>query len=177
MLQFYHKSMQEIRFNQPAPLPTEGQDEKSKVDNVVKKGNKKNKFIQFLFLLVKIIVILFLLYGGLIAYRYFLSNNNAEKERYVSVFLTNNQVYFGKMVDNRNGEISLKEVYYLQDGNTDFSATGAPLQGSSFMLVKLGQELHGPTDEMYINKEQVLFYEYLRDDSQVVKTIENYKNK
>lgn len=169
--------MQEIRFNQPAPLPIEGQDGKSKFDDSVKRGNGKNKLLQFSFLLLKVAIVLALLYGGLIASRYFLPGNDASKERYVSVFLTNNQVYFGKMVDNRNGEIFLKEVYYLQNINTDFSPSGAMLQGSSFTLVKLGQELHGPTDEMYINKEQVLFYEYLREDSQVVKTIESYKNK
>jgi hypothetical protein len=38
-------------------------------------------------------------------------------------------------------------------------------------LVKLGNELHGPTDELYINPNQVVFYEFLRDDSKVVESI------
>jgi hypothetical protein len=48
-----------------------------------------------------------------------------------------------------------------------------------FQLIKLGNELHGPTDKMYINRSQVLFYEQLRKDSQVVVNIESqdvYKN-
>jgi len=57
--------------------------------------------------------------------------------------------------------------------NSDFSPEA--IQGSGFTLVKLGQELHGPEDIMHVNRSQILFYEYLRDDSQLVKTIENYK--
>ena len=42
-------------------------------------------------------------------------------------------------------------------------------------LVKLGGELHGPVDEMKINRDQILLIEELRADSNLVKAIENYK--
>jgi hypothetical protein len=42
-------------------------------------------------------------------------------------------------------------------------------------LVKLGNELHGPVDEMHISKAQILFYEDLKTDGQVVKAIQAYK--
>jgi len=38
-------------------------------------------------------------------------------------------------------------------------------------LVKLGNELHGPEDQMSVNRDQILFIEKLKADSQVVKTI------
>jgi hypothetical protein len=97
------------------------------------------------------------------------SKNNAT---YQAVFLANGQVYFGKIISDKGGYITLNNIYYLQ--------AVQPIQGSSaesqpFSLVKLGKELHGPADIMYINKSQVLFYEDLRADSNVVKTIENSK--
>jgi hypothetical protein len=42
-------------------------------------------------------------------------------------------------------------------------------------LVKLGGELHGPTDKVYVNRDHVLMIEDLRTDSNVVKTIESSK--
>ena len=42
-------------------------------------------------------------------------------------------------------------------------------------LVKLGKELHGPRDNMMISNYQLLYFENLSDDSQVVKTIEKDK--
>ncbi|OGJ01293.1 hypothetical protein A3G98_01560 [Candidatus Nomurabacteria bacterium RIFCSPLOWO2_12_FULL_37_8] len=93
---------------------------------------------------------------------------------YSAVFLSNGQVYFGKIEENNSKEIILNNVFYLQ--NSDNSGTaGQSIQGSKFTLIKLGNELHGPTDELFINKQNVLFYEYLRTDSQVVQSIKNYK--
>lgn len=91
-----------------------------------------------------------------------------------AVFLTNNQVYFGHFFDLPFvGTITLRNVYYLQ-----FSAPGQSLDAqdqSQLKLVKLGSEIHGPTDEMSIPISQVLFWETLRSDSAIVTTIKNGK--
>ncbi len=42
-------------------------------------------------------------------------------------------------------------------------------------LVKLGNELHGPTDAMVVNRSHVLFVEDLKEESNVVQAIANYK--
>jgi hypothetical protein len=42
-------------------------------------------------------------------------------------------------------------------------------------IVKLGGELHGPTDEMRINRDTVLFIEDLKSDSKVVSAINQLK--
>jgi len=91
---------------------------------------------------------------------------------YQAVFLTNGQVYFGKIADTSKEFITLKNIYYLQAVQP---LQGASAQSQPFSLVKLGKELHGPTDVMYISRAQVLFYEDLREDSSVVKTIKEYK--
>lgn len=81
-------------------------------------------------------------------------------EKYSAVFLTNGQIYFGKYDESTS---ILTKIYYMQAVQTE--------QGQVPQLVKLGNELHGPEDEMHINKDQVLFTEPLRADSQIVKAI------
>lgn len=99
---------------------------------------------------------------------------------YSAVFLTNNQVYFGKIEDRSADFIKLKDVYYLrvnQGAQTGQPATGAAAPDSGLSLVKLGGELHGPSDEIKFNRDQVLLIEELKTDSRVVKAIEEYKRK
>ncbi|OIO49640.1 MAG: hypothetical protein CO042_02490 [Parcubacteria group bacterium CG_4_9_14_0_2_um_filter_41_8] len=96
-----------------------------------------------------------------------------------AVFLTNGQVYFGQVKAQNSAQVILKDIYYLQvtrplqqtqEGQEQADATQGELS-----LVKLGNELHGPTDNMYINRDHVLFIEDLKDDSNVVQAIDNYK--
>ncbi len=95
-----------------------------------------------------------------------------------AVFLSNGQVYFGQIAKQNKAEIKLEDIYYLQvtrplQQTAEGEAPANP-QGE-LSLVKLGNELHGPTDAMYINRDQVLFIEDLKDDSNVVTAIANYK--
>lgn len=101
------------------------------------------------------------------------------KNDWQAVFLTNGQVYFGKVAKQNRKELALSDIYYLQ-------VVGQLQQGAAkdekkdkgeLSLVKLGNELHGPTDMMYINRDQVLFVEDLKDEGQVAQAIKNYKGK
>lgn len=133
-------------------------------------------------------VIVILLVGGLFwAYSHrdgsFLSFNKVEKDSgsgisdYSAVFLTNGQVYFGKVYGRTDTTLDLRNIYYLQVNQniqqSGSSSTSANNQQSNVSLVKLGQELHGPNDRMQINMSQVLFTESLKDDSKVVKAIQD----
>ncbi|MBI2591771.1 MAG: hypothetical protein HYW34_03795 [Candidatus Brennerbacteria bacterium] len=89
-----------------------------------------------------------------------------------AVFLTNNQVYFGHLKNYNRGYSVLKDIYYLRV--TDPLQQGSPPQQPSINLVKLGGELHGPSDVMYIPKDKIMFWENLKDDSQVVQAISNF---
>lgn len=91
-------------------------------------------------------------------------------EGYSAVFLTNGQVYFGSIVEQQRDTIVLENIYYLQTNTADPTAE---VTEANMSLVKLGNELHGPTDEMMINRDHVLFTETLRDDSKVVQAIQN----
>lgn len=107
---------------------------------------------------------------------------DVNKDAYHAVFLSNNQVYFAKIADVRKETLELTDIYYLQVNQQiqpvqqEEGETAPAENRSQFSLVKLGNEIHGPTDRMVINREQVLFYEELKSDSRVTKAIEQYKS-
>ncbi len=89
-----------------------------------------------------------------------------------AVFLTNGQVYFGEVKQTTPYNIFLEKIYYLQ---SERQAQASDLNTQSDVkLIKLGKELHGPEDQMIINRDNVLFIEKLKEDSKVVKAIAEY---
>lgn len=95
---------------------------------------------------------------------------------YQAVFLTNGQVYFGKLEKPTSRYPRLTDVYYLRQNQQiqqveEQSASSQP----QVSLIKLGDELHGPTDEMLLSRDHILFWENLKDNSMVVKAIKQQK--
>lgn len=96
-------------------------------------------------------------------------------DQYQAVFLSNNMVYFGK-ISNITGEyIKMTDIYYLQVNQQSTDQKSQNPQQQQLSLTKLGNELHGPEDAMYINRKEVLFWENLKPDGKVVQAIKNYK--
>lgn len=128
-----------------------------------------------------IAVVLFaaLVVGGLFLYRA-VSGSIISKDKYQAVFLTSGQVYFGKL-DSVGGDYSrLTDVFYIQASEADDEADAQNPQetetATDLQLIKLGSEVHGPEDEMLINKEQILFVENLKADGKVSDSIRQYYN-
>lgn len=99
--------------------------------------------------------------------------------QYQSVFLTNGQVYFGHLTRGAKDDYKLSDIYYLQV-NQALQSTKEKEQTTQqpdISLIKLGSELHGPEDEMFFNREQVIFWENMKDDAKVVQAIKEYKTK
>ncbi|MCA9347730.1 hypothetical protein KC930_04090 [Candidatus Saccharibacteria bacterium] len=102
-----------------------------------------------------------------------------KKDQYQAVFLNSQdgQVYFGKLANYNSQFYKLTDIYYVRVENKiqpEGQNTSSTSQ-QNISLAKLGNELHGPEDEMYIAKDKVLFWENLKDDGQVVKAITEYK--
>ncbi|OGL40579.1 hypothetical protein A3J32_02775 [Candidatus Saccharibacteria bacterium RIFCSPLOWO2_02_FULL_46_7] len=94
-------------------------------------------------------------------------------KQYQAVFLNNGQVYFGKIKGLNNKFVDLTNVFYIENNASSASTTQS--QSTNYTLRKLGTtELHSPEDEMIINREQVTFWENLKDTSQVVTKIKEY---
>ncbi|MBI4127653.1 MAG: hypothetical protein HY459_01135 [Parcubacteria group bacterium] len=108
------------------------------------------------------------------------SGNRESSERWQAVFLSNGQVYFGRLSGYRTKNPILQEIYYLQISpalqSQDPNVAQGQQQQSNLTLVKLGNELHGPLDEMRINPEHILFVEDLKEDSRVVQAIQRYQS-
>lgn len=96
---------------------------------------------------------------------------------YQAVFLSNGQVYFGRVSNPWSKYVRLTDIYYLQTKEGLQSQDLANISTGDMTLIKLGKELHGPTDKMEINREHILFIEDLKDDSKVVKAIKDFKGK
>lgn len=97
------------------------------------------------------------------------SSNTSKKTafRYQAVFLDNGQVYFGKLEQRAAPTfMKLTDIFYLQSAENE----------DVVQLIKLGSELHGPEDVMYIQKAHILFWENLRPDSEIIGKIRKYYN-
>lgn len=133
--------------------------------------------ISSLFMLVTVTLLAFVLVLGLI----FFSNGNKESDAiladsYQAVFLDSQdgQVYFGKMSVYNKDMYVLTDIYYVRVENP-IQPQGTEPQQPNISLAKLGNELHGPQDIMYISRDKVLYWENLKDDGQVVTAIKDFK--
>ncbi|OGN16246.1 MAG: hypothetical protein A3C88_02575 [Candidatus Yanofskybacteria bacterium RIFCSPHIGHO2_02_FULL_50_12] len=102
-----------------------------------------------------------LYFTGFFRYDRYAEEDFIDTSTYQAVFLTNDQIYFGYLKDIGPDYLILSDVHYVKIN-----------ESGNGQLVKLGQiEPHGPEDGMIINQDQVLFWENLKPDSQVVRSI------
>lgn len=96
-------------------------------------------------------------------------------DRYQAVFLDDGKVFFGRIQSLQGEYLTLEDAYYTQQQQAE-SATpdgAATLQASGQVnIVKVGEEIYGPENSMAIRSDQVLFWQNLTDDNQIVKAIE-----
>lgn len=92
-------------------------------------------------------------------------DRRVDKNTYQAVFLLSSQVYFGHLTIEGD-EYLLRDVFYLN----------APAESSQRgQLVKRGNELHGPTEPLIVPARSVLFWENMREDSEVAAAIRLYR--
>lgn len=161
-----------VTFSQQPTAPTAGP-----ATPTTKKARGGNKFLP----LIAVAVVVVLIAGGY----WFLKGRGGGivSGEYQAVFISNGQVYFGKITKTDASEVVLKDVYYLMirrpvevQTQTPEATPGAQPGGVKYELRKLGeQEMHGPMDEMRINRKHVLFVEDLKEDSMVVQAIQQHK--
>lgn len=149
-------------------------DQQQKAAAVVEKKSffKRKPFVISAILLVLIVAIL----GGWFWYQ----NSPAaaiDSSKYQAVFFSNGQVYFGKLQMSGGGYMKLSDIFYLQSTSQDPKNPQQTSSSSDVQLIKLGDEIHGPVDEMVIAKDQILFFENLKTDGKVSQSIAAYHKK
>jgi hypothetical protein len=96
-------------------------------------------------------------------------------KEYQALFLTNGQVYFGKLTSTESSYVKLTDIFYLQVQQQVQPSSSSSNQQPQVSLAKLGGELHGPEDEMFVSRQQVLFWENLKPSGKVSQAIASYK--
>jgi hypothetical protein len=139
--------------------------------------------------ILAVILLVLVIVGVLFRNRLFPSSTNTNtagteqsaSSGYQAVFLSNGQVYFGKLSGMTASYATLKDIYYLQVTTPPASNDASQLnqqqsqQKQELSLVKLGKELHSPVDEMKINRDQILFYEDMKEEGSVMAAIRKYQ--
>jgi hypothetical protein len=124
-------------------------------------------------------IILLIVIGGIVCALNYKNNDSltgVKESKYQALFLTNGQVYFGKLKRADHKTIKINNIFYLQvQQDVQPKPKDSEENASETQLIKLGGELHGPEDEMFIDRNQVLFWENLQDDSKVMQAIRQYK--
>ena len=118
----------------------------------------------------------------------FTSAFRSEREaraKWQAVFLNNGQVYFGHLARNGFDSWKLSDVYYIQvtkvpvapqaepeKKNGNKAEAPQPVQEETRnTLVKMTGDLHSPENTMTIPSSNILFWQNLSKDSNIVQTI------
>jgi hypothetical protein len=146
-------------------------------------GIKKSNNMKITIAIVAAVIIIVV--GGIIAYALKSGGSSTSSviktNEYQAVFFTNGQVYFGKLATLNSDYFKLTDIYYLQADSSDTNSSKNPQetntdQNANVQLIKLGNEIHGPEDEMVVSKDQVLFFENLKSGGKVTKSIDQYQS-
>lgn len=136
---------------------------------------KKLNWFKIVVVVIVLVIVGFGVKYGLTKVKTETSTTN--ESSYYAVFMTNSQVYFGHLTNSTDQYLSLTDIYYLQLAqplqSTD-AKDKTTLEDNSkqqLTLTKLGKELHGPKDKMTINRDSVMFFEELNNESKVVQAI------
>lgn len=133
----------------------------------------KNKVVMYVLYLIVIVVLAYALWTTK-GFGLWKGSEEVKTGNYQAVFLTNGQVYFGRLAGATSSYATLEDVYYLQVQK--IQPADEKSQGK-LTLIKLGNELQAPVDMMKINKDQILFYEDLKEEGKVMQAIQRYKEK
>lgn len=155
----------------PAPQPMAGGSKKRKLNfNLTK--------ILYLVVLLGVAIIVVAVIVYMVTFK---SGNPSitsqiKTNQYQAVFLNSSdgQVYFGKLAVYNAAFYKLTDIYYVRVQTVQPDKNSTQTQ-QSISLAKLGNEIHGPEDVMYINKNNVMFIENLKEGGQVVKAIRDYQ--
>ena len=89
-----------------------------------------------------------------------------DRVAYQVVFMNTGQAFYGRLTIPDTEVYLLTDVFYLTNDDN----------GQPTRLVRRGAEVFGPREPMVIQARQVLFFENLRDDSDLVKGIRAIKS-
>lgn len=138
--------------------------------------NQKTRHCRWIWIVLILVVICAHIVWGSYNWRR-RSAPRVDKNLYQVVLLSNDQAFFGKLHNEYGRAPYLTDVYYLKpntQGATD--ANGRLLNSQeTYNVIKRGGEIHAPTDTLYLNAANILYWENIGEDSLVMKGIKAEK--
>ncbi|AKM82025.1 TPA: hypothetical protein DD449_02785 [Candidatus Berkelbacteria bacterium] len=119
---------------------------------------------------IAIIAIVILVFGvGFFSYKFYMVKRPSNVRQ--AVFMSNGQVYFGYVANPKGQVVKLSDVYYLKTNDLTSSDVNKKI-----VLVKMGNELHQPQNTMFVNRDQIIFFQNLTDSSKINDAISKFVN-
>jgi len=126
------------------------------------------KWVVGIFLVIIILAAYFIFWNGKKVVE-----ENIKNESWYAVKLTDDEIYYGKIVDTTADPVIIESVYYDYDQiNNEEPSAG---ENKNIRLVKRGKETQGGDGSMSIVRAQVVYMEPLREDSKILQAILNYE--
>lgn len=155
-------------------------DSPAAVTSTTSKGKKRPSLGNLKVISVVLLYSVTVLLVAVAIYVFVIGGRTNNESKYINtnglqaVFLNGGQVYFGRVGEANSKYMTLNDIYYLRVNQQ--VQPGQQANQNDISLVKLGCELHGPSDQMVINQDQVVFWENLKDDGQVAKAVKQFKD-
>jgi len=95
---------------------------------------------------------------------------------YQAVVLTNGQAYFGRLSNENDDFVTLTDVYYLQQAQQEDQAqptTEEKKDQPQLQLTRLGSEIHGPQNQMFISEDNIAIGKILNRTAKLLKLSKN----
>jgi len=152
--------------------------EKTKEGNEYKKINRPKEESNNSVFYKRLVFVLLIVIAGLSFFIFNKQENSKESEQVVfeekwySIKLQNNEVFYGLVGDISSDPIVVRNVYYNYDQTED----GEQTESGNLRLVKRGKETHGPDGSLDIIRSQVQYLEPLGEESKVLKAIKANEN-
>lgn len=172
--------------NQPRPARPAGATARPSYEENANSGaippsapRKSKKRLLIIVAIVVVALLVLLAVGMFIKNKFMGVEKDIKGDKYQALFLTNGQVYFGHIKNVDHSYAKMADIYYLQVQQSVQPENKPEDENKQpqVSLSKLGSELHGPEDAMYISRDQILFWENLKDDSKVVQAIKEHQKK
>lgn len=101
----------------------------------------------------------------------------AETNHWYAIKLTDGDIVYGKIDDISKDPLTVNPAYYNYDQKKEADKKKTVNESGDIRLVRRGQETHGPDGAVQIFRSQTVFLENLREDSKVLKVIQDNEKK
>ncbi|MDO8519531.1 MAG: hypothetical protein Q7T11_05150 [Deltaproteobacteria bacterium] len=103
--------------------------------------------------------------------------SKVDKKAVYAVAMTNGSLFFGNISGQDQNNLYLKDIYYFKRMEGAVDPKNPEASRSSLSLVAQVDDFYGPKDEISLNREHVIYYQPITQESKVTELIGQIKVK